>query len=201
MNDWARELRENPRLQLGLAVVVGLLWVLGLLELADRLDAARTERTRLADDLARLGSVAEGARWPRLRDDAQQRLADYRALAWREESEGRMQAAMQDWLREQFAALGVQPRELVVSVLPAAAAPAGQVAAESSAGTLPPEMRVVRARATFEFDPQRLHRLLAALPESRRWTWVSRLSVDHGTRRLVELELGALFVLGVKGAA
>ncbi|MCU0918928.1 MAG: hypothetical protein MUF16_01100 [Burkholderiaceae bacterium] len=198
MSGWLDELRSKPRLRAGLALVLGLLWLLGLLELSDALDAARMERARLSDEVARLREVGAEPRWPAMRDQTEARLADHRALAWREESEGRMQAMLQDWLREQLAAVGVQPRELVVTVLPARTV---SPAANGRKVELPADMRIARARLSFDFKPDALHQVLARLPASRRWIWVSRMAVDNDSQRVVELELEALFVLGAREAS
>jgi hypothetical protein len=195
---WFDELRSKPRLQAGLAVGLALLWLLVLLELTDALDAARQDKARLIDEVARLRTVGAEQHWPAMRDQTAGRLADHRSLAWREESEGRMQAMLQDWLREQLAAAGVQPRELVVTVLPArTVSPSGS----GRKAELQADMRIARARLSFEFKPDALHQILARLPTSRRWIWVSRLSVDNDGQRVVELELEALFVLGAREAA
>lgn len=195
MSRWLQELRDNPRLRAGLALIVGLVWLLGLLELLDRRDAAEKERARLADEMLRLRAVGAEQHWPAFRDQARQRLTDYRSLAWREESEGRIQAMLQDWLREQLAAVGIQPRELQVVVLPPGATLPGEAGRRQA---LAADMRIARARLSFDFKPDSLHRLLAALPSSRHWIWVSRLVVGNDTRRTVELELEALFVLGAR---
>lgn len=198
MSTWLDELRSKPRLQAGLAVVLAMLWLLGLLELTDALDAARKDKDRLIDEVARLRTVGAEQQWAAMRDQAEARLADHRSLAWREESEGRMQAMLQDWLREQLATVGVQPRELVVTVLPArTVSPAGN----GRKAELPADMRIARARVSFEFKPDALHQILAKLPASRRWVWVSRMAVDNDGQRVVELELEALFVLGARGAS
>lgn len=198
MNKWLDELRSKPLLRAGLAAVVALLWLLGLLELSDARDASRKEQFGLSDEVAQLRTVGGEQQWPALRDQAQARLADYQSLAWREESEGRMQAMLQDWLRAQLATAGVQPRELVVTVLPAG----NQSTAERGRKSpLRADMRIARARMSFEFKPDTLHQVLASLPASRRWIWVSRLSVDNDARRMVELEVEALFVLGAREAS
>lgn len=196
MSRWRRELQDNPRLRIGLLAVAALLWLIGLLELDARVQAAEQERARLADEIARLRVAAAEQQWPALRDEARQRLADLRSLAWREESEGRMQALLQDWLREQLAAAGLQPRDLQVSVLPADGGLDDKRKAE-----LPTDLRIARARLAFDFQPDSLHRVLAALPASRKWIWVSRLIVDNAGRRTVDLEVEALFVLGPKDGA
>lgn len=195
MNRWLDELRSNARLRIGLGVVVTLVWLLGLLELRDTLTAARAELARSSEELQRLRTLRGEQQWPAFRDQAQARLADYRSLAWREESEGRMQAMLQDWLREQLAVVSLQPRELAVTVLPSRAAATSDDKRKSE---LPADMRLARARLSFDFKPDSLHRLLAALAASHRWIWVSRLVVENDNRRAVELELEALFVLGTR---
>lgn len=195
MTGWREELRSNPRLRAGLAAVAALLWVLVLLELSGALDAARERRNQLNGEVTRLRNVRGERQWTVLRDQVQERLADYRSLAWREESEGRMQAMLQDWLREQLAAVGVQPREMTVTVLPArSVAPPGS----GRKSELPPDMRLARARLSFDFKPDSLHQFLAKLPASRHWIWVSRMVVENESRRAVEIELEALFVLGAR---
>lgn len=198
MSNWLDELRSKPLLRAGLAAVLALLWLLGLLELSDARDAARKQRALLGDEVAQLRSMGGEKQWPALRDQAQGRLADYQSLAWREESEGRMQAMLQDWLRAQLATAGVQPRELVVTVLPAGSLKPAENGRKSP---LPADMRIARARMSFEFRPDTLHQVLASLPASRRWIWVSRMSVDNDARRMVELEVEALFVLGAREAS
>ena len=195
MNRWLDELRGNPRLRIGLVAVGVLVWLLGLQQLSDGLDAARAELAQSSEELQRLRTLRGEQHWPAFRDQAQTRLADYRSLAWREESEGRMQAMLQDWLREQLATAGLQPRELAVTVLPPRAAPA---AGDKRQAELPADMRLARARLSFDFKPDTLHQLLAALAASHRWIWVSRLAVENDNRRTVELELEALFVLGAR---
>lgn len=195
MNRWLDELRSNARLQAGLAAVGVLIWLLGLLELSDALDAARVELARSSEEVQRLRTLRNEQHWPAFRDQAQTRLVDYRSLAWREESEGRMQAMLQDWLREQLAIVSLQPRELTVTVLPPRPTTTSDDKRKSE---LPADMRLARARLSFDFKPDSLHQLLAALAASRRWIWVSRLAVENDSRRVVELELEALFVLGTR---
>ena len=195
MSSWGDHLRSNRRLRAGLGVVLALIWLMGLQELWEQLEVARQERVRLKDEVVRLQSMRGEQQWTGLRDQAQTRLADYRSLAWREESEGRMQAMLQDWLREQLAAVGVQPREMSVTVLPARSVSPSEGRRKSD---LPADMRMARARLSFDFKPDALHQFLAKLPTSMHWIWVSRMTVENDNRRLVELELEALFVLGVR---
>lgn len=200
MSPWREELRGNRRLRAGLLLIGGLLWLGGLLALMDAVDTTRAEQEQLHSELDGLRQAGRDARWARVRDEAQQSLAAYRSRSWREESDGRMQALMQDWLRERMAELGLQPSELNVSVLqPASEAALGGLAGTIAGAPWPPEMRVVRSRLVFDFQPAALHNFLTMVSLSPNWLWVSRLAVRNGSRRSVEIELEALFVQGARG--
>ncbi len=194
---WREEWERNPRLRLGALLAGSLvaLWV--LLTLADRRDAAVAERDRLSAQVQRLRAVASDPRWEAVAADLRVIDGQWRSRLWREPTEGRMQAALQDWLRTQITAAGLVPRELVASVQPLPApgeAPPGLNAAEA-VRTLPlPEgVRVVRARAAVDMPAQRLHELLALLPAAPGHLRLSRLSVTQADRQTAEFEVEALF--------
>jgi len=115
---------------------------------------------------------------------------------WREESEGHIQAAFQDWLHGLLAQQRLTAREMSVTLLtPAAGSGKGDSAAPAG---LPPEMRLARARVVMEFQPQAFVGLLAAVSGNEHWVWVERLSIRNWGSPQVELELGALFVVGAR---
>ncbi len=203
MIPFQRELQDNRRLRLGLMAVVAIVWVLALLQLDDHLSAARQEEGQLRGQIIRLQAMGKEDRWPGYRDRVTKNLAQFRARAWREESEGRIQAHLQDWLREQLAEGGIKADELLVSLPQGYETPA-EGTEESMTGIektrseddLPPEMRVVHARLTFAFHEQPFLKLMNAISGSAHWLWIERLTVRNWGKRTVELELGALFVIG-----
>jgi len=219
LNAWLDELRAKPRLRLGLLAVLALGWIFGLLELEAAWGTARQEQARLSHEIARMQAISGQTQWRQQRDAVFMALADLRSRAWRDESEGRMQAQMQDWVREQLVALGLQASELNVVVLPAGEKPAagesrgrataagtpagsgGTGAGAGPAGGDGSDLRLVRSRVVFEFQPDKLHQLLAAVQASPKWLWVARMAVLNGNRKSVELELEALFILGTRGGA
>lgn len=195
-----QEWQRNPRLRTGVVLALGLvsLWV--LMALADRLDARVAERDRLAAQLQRLRAVAQDRRWDTLVADMRVVDAQWRERLWREPTEGRMQAALQDWLRNQVATMGLTPRELAVAVVQdtppggGAAAGARLSAADNAAGPgLPPGLSVVRARVALDLPALRLHEWLARLASAPGLTRVTRLSVSNADRPAVEVEIEALF--------
>jgi len=188
VNTWLQELRAKPRLRLGLLAVIALAWVYGLLELEAAATAARQEQARLVDEVARMQGLGTEAEWRQQRDEVYARLTALRARAWREESEGRMQALLQDWLREQLAAQSLQARELTVAVLPLSPQDEGS------------DLRLLRARLAFDFDADRLHALIGNLYQGPGAVWMPRVLVRTVGRRSVEMDLEFLFILGMPGA-
>ena len=176
------------RLRVGVALAAALLWVFVLLDLADRVDAARTAEAGARAKIERMRLLASEEQWPAFRDTVNQRLEEFRARAWREESEGLVQARLQDWMLERMAQSGVTQRELSVS-LPADLA-------EDQGAALPDEMRLVRARVVFDFQPASFLGLIDALSAAPNWVWVERMQVRNWGTPTVELELGALFIIG-----
>lgn len=218
LNVWLEEIRAKPRLRLGLLAALVLGWIFALLELEAAGDAARLEETRLANEIGRMQAISGETHWWRQRDEVFVVLADLRRRAWREESEGRMQALMQDWVRDQLARHGLQATELNVVVLPAvelnrgdsraggspgAARTSGEPVVAGQAGTasIDSDLRLVRSRVVFDFQSDSLHQLLGAIAASPNWLWVPRLVVRNSGRRSVEMELEALFILGSRGGA
>ena len=195
---WRDEWQGNPRLRLGVLLAGTLLALWALLTLADRLDAAVAERDRLAAQVQRLRAVAGDPRWDAVAADLRVIDAQWRSRLWREPTEGRMQAALQDWLRTQVTAAGLVPRELVASVQPVqapadAAGPGTRAAAEAGSVMLPEGVRVVRARVTVDVPALRVHELLAALAQAPGHLRLSRLAVANVERQATELEVEALF--------
>lgn len=185
IDTWLHELRTKPLLRLALLAAVALAWIYALLELEAGVGKARTDQARLQVELERMQALAEDTSWPAQRERVFRQLADLRARAWREESEGLMQALMQDWLRDQLAGQGLQPRELTVAVLPAGDA------AE-------PDLRLVRSRVVFDFSAETLHALLAEFARHPNALWVPRLVVRNAQQRVVELDVEALFLVGTR---
>ena len=189
----ARGVGAQPRLRLGAWLAGALLALWGLLAMADRLDEQIAERDRLAAQVQRLRTVAQDTRWGPYRDDVRVIDGQWRSRLWREPTEGRMQAALLDWLRGQVSAAGLVPRELSATVLPL---PGSDAARTVAVAALPEGISVVRARVTVEVSPLMLHESLARLVQAPGLTRLNRLVVANGDRRVTELEVEALFTAG-----
>lgn len=190
MADWRSEVRSNRRLQAGLLLAGLLVWVAALLTLDEAVGQQEKQRLRAAREWARLEQLREADQWPQIQQEAVNLLARYRERAWREESEGRLQAVLQDWLNQQLAELGLRASEMEVRIESADAA-AGQP-------SLPAEFRVGRARLRLNTDVARLADLLALVESDPRWLWIDQLQWRAGQPASVELQVNALFLVGAR---
>lgn len=198
------ELQQKGYLRLGMVAIGLLLWLFTLQALDESVTRLRETADLLQGQIARTNELLSEDYWADYREKMHRSLAEFRARAWRAESEGRIQAYFQDWIREQQLTSGLKLREIVVS-LPEGGSIDPQVEvggqgrvgeAASEVSPLPAEMRVVRARLVFDFQSNAFHELLSSFSQSEHWVWVERLRVENGRTRTVELDLGALFVIG-----
>lgn len=170
------ELHSNPRLRVGLAIVVAILFGYGLLEWRDQLDTGRAEYTRLLGQVARMGQPQPAAQWAQRASEAGDALRQARAQLWRNGSTGLAQAQVQDWLNgllRQVAAKGATVRVSEPEISPDVA---------SLAGRLPADMQTVkplRARIEFNSDPAALLALLAAFNDAPHRVVVEGLTVKE----------------------
>ncbi len=187
-----RGLQAQPRALLGVVVLVLLGWLALLLDWDAQRVLAQEQLRVQQRQLVRLQGFAQEEQWLPALEVSQRQLAQFRARLWHEESEGRAQAYLQDWLRAQLEQAKLKVVELNVSL------PQGGA---EQALVLPPDMRLVRAQVTLEFDAQSLAAFLTHISAQERWLWLQRLQVhSHTNRRSAELELGALFSVGALGS-
>jgi hypothetical protein len=180
---WRKEWRSNPRLRLGLLMVLFLLALGGLLSLRDialgvqaQADAAKQEANRLRPLLA------QGA-WAQRAEDAEALLKAARELQWVAPSLGAGQARLQDELRAWAEKAGL--KVLDVAVLPSTAGVATSASAVQAARGYP-----LRIKLTFEFQRQPLMAFLAEVQAASPLVLIDNFSLKAQPQPgRVELEL------------
>ncbi|GAB3259994.1 hypothetical protein [Chitinimonas naiadis] len=147
MNGVLIELKRNPRLRLGLLVVIGILLLnllLGMREENQRLHAKERE---LAQRLARLGQNDLTPAWLKRKDEIATVLSQEQTKLWSAPSEGRAQAFFQDWVTTQFGAAKIPRFNMKLAD--------GGVGfgGRSLEDSLPAGVKRVRLKVDFDFDP------------------------------------------------
>jgi len=147
MNGMLAELQRNPRLRLGLLVVVGIVLLNLLLGMQDENRLLRAREAELAQRLSRLGQADASPEWLKRQAAANELLKKEQAMLWVAPSEGRAQAMFQDWVTAQFASAKI-PR-FNMKLADGGLGFIGQNRDEE----LPANVKRVRLKVDFDFDP------------------------------------------------
>lgn len=170
------ELRDNPRLRVGLVLVVAILVGYGLLEWRDRQEVAVGEYKRLLGQVARMGQPQQPAKWARRASEAEEALQQARGQLWRNASTGLAQAQVQDWLNGLLRKVDAKSASVRVAepeLSPDAAALAARLPSDLQT------LRPLRARVEFNSEPTVLLTLLAALNDAPQRVVVDSLNVKQ----------------------
>ena len=195
----AAELGASRRLRVGLALIVAVLWLYGVLLLRD----ARDERTRgfrqASVQLVRLQEAAGQTEWPQRLEEAKILQAALESGLWRGDSLGLSRAALQDWLAQQMKQAQV-PRPLITLAAqeedaPGAAGGAGAAGAapDAAAADLAAGLWKVKAKLNFDFTAESLPLLLARLAAPSPRVTVESLRVVREPVARVEMVVVAYF--------
>jgi hypothetical protein len=197
---WAEgreQVRNNPRLRLGLWLVLGILWVSMLLSVSDWIAAASSRTRAAATDLDRLRSLAAQSGWEQRAEDARQQLSLLQSMTWTEPERGLAEAAMQDWVTSLAAKAGIALRERALLPGDPGDKRSDGAATAKHVAVLPQEYALLRMRLSFELNPQTLSAFLMELSQAPQVVRVERLRAIPSARpAMAELELVSVARLG-----
>lgn len=194
------ELRDNPRLRVGLAVVLAIAWLYGLLVWDDAQSAARTELQDMRERIDRLRPFerAEGV-WQDRAAEARALNAGLQSFFWEARTRSLAEAAFRDWVQARAQDSGMKVRELTVRAVEGPqASTTGTGATASAVADRAPDRLVLRARLVAGFVPSQTAQFLVQLHESPRYIGVQRLQIRNpssGQDGAVEFEVQGVFVI------
>ncbi|MBV8502050.1 MAG: hypothetical protein JO006_10050 [Paucibacter sp.] len=199
-----QELRSNPRLRVGMALVLVILVSYALMLWQDRQRLAAQRYRQLAIEQLRLSQQHSLQAWPQRASDAASLMPRYEAHLWHQASFGLAQAELQDWLRQALRAVSAQGANVKIADADPAATLLGSSdsastqegtdeAGRTSADAHWPPTRVGAQLDYTNTDPQLTLALLAAFAAEPRTVTVDNLSIKPGR---VEMRVSAWYVLG-----
>ncbi len=175
-----RQMRENPRLRLGIyAVGIILLWYI-ILALGSRVQTIHTQYISTAEAYARVLRVAAQNQWPRRERQARSSRVQWRSLLWRANSPGLAQAEFQQWLIHLSPQSGTRPG-VQAQTSPAVAVP-GQ-----------PGLWVVTGKLQAKFSTETLVDLLKKIESHRPLVQVTGLELRPGILDRLRIDLRVYF--------
>lgn len=146
--------RANPRLRIGVAAIIGTLWLWALLVCMDEAKLMRGQVASLQAEVDQLQPLVSQVQWRGRTQEARSLLDAARELQWVANSVGAGEAKLQDVLRDLCSKAGLSIVDL--SIVQGGGSPAASGVAFESGVPL-------RARLATEFNRQALLALLSEL--------------------------------------
>jgi hypothetical protein len=174
------QLRQNPRLRWGVALIIGTCWLYGVLLLRDALQEETRQHRGATLALARLSGQLTQTEWLARVTPAQTLAVQLEGKLWQAATSGLAQAAFQDMLNGAMANAAVPRPQISVTVV------------DDMAAT-PPDLWKVKAKLGFDFTAASLLALLQLLETHPKQIVVGSLGVNKDQPNRVDLELYAYF--------
>lgn len=185
------EIRVNPRLRLGLWLIIGIAWIYCLLLLRDEVQRATNEHQAFAKKVARTLAQAGQNEWLERAESAQAAQLQHESRLWREGTIGLAQASFQDWLN-----LAMQQSGLTKPVVTVAAqeeSASEKSAAGAKATDAGSNLWKVTAKLNFDFTPKNLYELMGRLVGHERQIVVETLVIRSVPAPRAEMLVVAYF--------
>ena len=181
------DLVRNPRLRVGLALIVAVLWFYGVLALRDVSESRLQSFQAAAGKLARVQAMAKQGDWVDRVTEVTTLQADLESGLWRGDTLGLSRAALQDFLSQQMR-LAVVGRPLITLGNDEEVPPSS---AEANSATN--DLWKVKAKLNFEFTLESFNSLLLRLESHPQHLVVESLHVVKEPAPRVELVVVAYF--------
>ncbi len=187
------QLRANARLRWGLALIVAIAWLYGVLELRDDVRDQTQQHSNLAQSVARLNTQLAQPEWTERAAAARAMAVQLEGRLWQAPTAGLAQSALQEWLMGTAVKVGLAPPQINIALVDDAV-PASVTGASADTPTATPgNLWKLRARMVFEFNAPALVDLLARMENSDRQVVIKQLVVRKEPAPRVELEVLAFF--------
>lgn len=187
------QLQGNARLRLGAWLILGIVWIYGLLVVGDVVTAQAQRAAALVEEVERLRTPTGANPWPARIDEARQHLAALHSMQWAEGGAGDLglaEAALQDWARGTALKAGVRVREMSLSRSAEAAKGPGAAPSPTAAA------QAIKLRMNLEWSAAELTAFLAEIGRYERVVVVERLLLRPATPGgTVEIDLRILAAL------
>lgn len=181
VNQFLAELKGSPRLRLGLALILAVLWLNGALSLRDEVATEIRRQGQLAGQIARIHQYATQTEWPERAKQVRATQLELEGRLWRAGTLGLAQAAFQDWLVQGMRETGLERPELTLLQ-------EGLMAVD---GDVNPWK--IKAKLAFDFSPATFMAWLARVANHERRIIVEQLVVRQEPVPRVEMVIIAPF--------
>lgn len=192
LTNFLTQLRGNPRLRWGVALIAGIFWLYAILLLHESLQEQTRQYHATAQAIARLRAQLVQPEWLSRVVPAKTMAVQMEGRLWQAPTSGLAQAAFQDWLNAAMIKTGVTRQQITVTVIDEAAANAPNQS-QGSDSTTPADLWKIKAKLGFDFSAPTLLEFLNKIENHEKQIIVGTLSVHKEPMSHVEMELYGYF--------
>lgn len=186
------QLRNNPRLRWGVALIIGIFWLYGILLLRETLQEQEQQHRAAAQSVSRLRAQLAQPEWTARVVPAKTMAVQLEGRLWQAPTSGLAQAAFQDWLNTAMLQTGVTRPMITVTVIDEAVANAPDQS-EASDTTTPADLWKIKAKLGFDFSAPALLDFMSRIENHEKQIIVGTLNVRKEPMSHVEMELYGYF--------
>ncbi len=199
-DNFLSQLRGNPRLRWGIALIVGIFWLYGILLLRDSLQEQTQQHRAAAQSLSRLRAQLAQPQWTTRVTPAKVMAVQLEGKLWQAATPGLAQAAFQDWLNASMVKAEIGKSQISVTVLEEAVpnAPTQNLDASTSptpkpTSSTPADLWKLKAKISLGFSAPSLMAFLNLIENHDKQIIVAALNVRKEPAPQVEMELYGYF--------
>lgn len=186
------ELRENPRLRWGVALIIGIFWLYGILLLRERLQEQEQQHRAAMQSISRLRAQLAQPEWAARVAPARDMAMQLEGRLWQAPTPGLAQAAFQDWLNAAMIKAGVTHPQITVTVIDEAVANVPNQN-QDLGKTTPVDLWKIRAKLGFDFSSATLLDFMSRIENHEKQIIVDTLNARKEPTPRVEMELYGYF--------
>lgn len=190
IGNFLNELRENPRLRWGVALIIGIFWLYAILLLRESLQEQTQQHRAAMQSISRLRAQLAQPEWTARVAPARDMAMQLEGMLWQAPTSGLAQAAFQDWLNSAMIKAGVARSQITVTVIDEAVANAPN---QDAGATTPVDLWKIRAKLGFDFNSVTLFDFMNRIENHEKQIIVDTLNVRKELAPRVEIELYGYF--------
>lgn len=186
------QLRDNPRLRWGAALIVGIFWLYSILLLRETLQEQEIQHRAATRSISRFRAQLAQPEWTARVIPAKIMAVQLEGQLWQAPTSGLAQAAFQDWLNATMVKAGVTRPQITVTVIDEIATDTPNQNQDSGT-TTPPDLWKIKAKLGFDFSAATLLDFMSQIENHEKQIIVDTLNVRKEPFSHVEMELYGYF--------
>lgn len=183
------ELQHNPRLRIGLAVILAIVWLNQILDSREQITDARLQLQQAERRLIRLKQDQTQTNWREREQEAKSLDLELSLRTWESPSFGVAQASFNEWLTRQATAAGLSAPKINMAEMESKDR---KSATATEAQTLPADLWRIRAKIEAGFQATSGLHFLQKLSEVEQRSYIDSLTIRMFPVPQMELEVSGL---------